>query len=163
MKKFIYISIILIILLFLVTVLNATTDNPRFRQNNDVANGQVFMYEDGRWNNTYIDTAVTLSRKSHLITNQTNYTWTNAVASDYICNKIIIHETSGNNAGNIRIGTTDGGEEVISEIAVNSNNTYIIEPKWELDWTSATTLYINSDSWGTGEIKVYLLMNKITQ
>ena len=98
---------------------------------------------------------------SHSITNQTNYEWEDAVPSGGLLTKVIIRETSGNAAGNIRIGTTDGGEQVVREIAVGASKTLIVDCDWEMDWSTAKHLFINSDGWGSGEVTVSLIIMRL--
>ena len=160
MRKYI---LFIVLLLINVSLFAGVSDKLDVRITNPVSGDELkYSSNNRKWinftNNTssFIDT-------SYAITNQTNYTWTDGVPATYICGKIIIDETSGNNSGNIRVGTTNGGEQIVSDVTVNANDTHIIECNWDIDWASATTLYINSDSWGSGEIKVYLLINDITQ
>ena len=78
----------------------------------------------------------------------------NHILAKYKVTDIILEETSGNNAGNISIGTTSGGTEVVNSQTVNASE--VIHAPLGTTFFSVSAnqiLYISSSSWGSGVIK----------
>ena len=87
---------------------------------------------------------------------------TNIIPAGYIISAIVLSETSGNAAGNISIGSTPLGFDVINAETMGSNG--VSRPPIGVDFfslVSTQSLYISSTSWGSGVITVYMLLNKI--
>lgn len=84
------------------------------------------------------------------------------IPAGYKIDAIVIRETSGNNAGNISIGITNGTDEIVSteEILANAD---ILAPIGQEYFSSVndTNLYVSSSSWGTGVITIYVTIKKI--
>ena len=84
------------------------------------------------------------------------------IPAGYIVSSIVISENSGNDAGNISIGTTVLGYDVIYNEPITANLTDkagIGSDFFSL--TNTQTLYISSSSWGSANITVYIILNKI--
>ena len=88
---------------------------------------------------------------------------TNIIPSGYIIYAIVINETSGiDSAGNISIGSTPLGTDVVNSEVVGLGST--IKPSLGIDFfsiTSSQSLYISSSLWGNGVVTVYMLLHKI--
>jgi hypothetical protein len=84
------------------------------------------------------------------------------ITSGYSIYSIILQEVSGNNAGDISIGSTALGNDIINAETVNSNSTK--KPPIGQDFFSLSSnqkIYISSSSWGSGNITFYLTLIKI--
>ena len=88
--------------------------------------------------------------------NGTNTTWADAINSTCLLENIVIHETEGNAITGLKIGTTNGGEQIVSSHNYSGNDTYVFEPNFDINWSSNVTIYITATAWGTGKVDVYL-------
>lgn len=81
---------------------------------------------------------------------------------------VVIENTNANSVtGGIKVGTTDGGVDVMISLAVEANSLQMIPlATWLLNifsMTSDTTLYINSIvSWNGAVVNVYFVLQRLT-
>jgi len=91
-----------------------------------------------------------------------NATLASAVPAGYEITSIIIEETSGNAVtGDVDIGTTNGGTEIVSSEAVGSNalvSATLIDTIYSL--VSHQAVYITSTNWGSATVSVYISLQK---
>lgn len=76
---------------------------------------------------------------------------------------ICVKNTTANAVtGGIKIGTTDGGTEVLSAFAIGANYMNVIEPTLDKRWfsiTDDTTLYIQAvTSWNSASLEVTICL-----
>lgn len=84
------------------------------------------------------------------------------VPMGYMIKSIVIIETSGNPAGNVGIGTTALGVDVVASTAIGANADLKVAISADyFSNTAHTDLYVNSDAWGTGMINIYFTFTKL--
>ena len=77
---------------------------------------------------------------------------------------LVLEETSGNSTGNISVGTTSGGTDVISGETVGAGelvDTTILKSIFST--TVSTILYYESSDWGTGIVTFHIRLEKFIE
>ncbi|MEL6652354.1 MAG: hypothetical protein AAFQ87_16250 [Bacteroidota bacterium] len=75
---------------------------------------------------------------------------------------MVCEENTGQAAGNIRIGTSSNGDEVVNDISMSANQLEAYSLKKQVfSLISNQTLYISSDNWGGANVSVYARVERI--
>ncbi|RMG27089.1 MAG: hypothetical protein D6730_07920 [Bacteroidetes bacterium] len=85
-----------------------------------------------------------------------------SIPPGYKITSIIIQEASGNQAGLLSIGTTEGGSEVVGPTELGAYSLLDCQLKQTIfSLSEAQTLYIHSAAWGGAEVEVYIKIEKV--
>jgi hypothetical protein len=77
---------------------------------------------------------------------------------------IFIEETAGSDAGNVSIGSSTAAFDIIEAATISANETNyqtFTEPLL-LHVDNETTIYVNSDAWGDGEVNITVMIIEVT-
>lgn len=103
-----------------------------------------------------------IQKKSTLISSNSQI-GTNIIPAGYFISGIVLQETGGiSSAGNINIGTTALGTDVINSEPTSING--VSKPPIGTDFfslNSTQSLYVSSNSWSGGVLTIYMSLNKI--
>lgn len=86
------------------------------------------------------------------------------IPENYRIVSIVFEELSGNNAGDISVSTSTGGNDIVSGETVNSNE--LIDStllKTIFSTTDSTTIYIESTDWGNSSVNVFIRIEKFRE
>jgi len=92
------------------------------------------------------------------------------IPAGYRIDSITISEIAGNAAGDISLGSTDTGDDIVSNFTVSANDDELIpldqqgvtfDTKTYFSRVNDTDIYISSSAWGTGIVELYFTMKKI--
>jgi hypothetical protein len=87
---------------------------------------------------------------------------TDIIPIGYAIDYIALSETEGNDAGDVSIGTSALGNNVVNAQSISANSLIpcaIGSDFWSL--VATQKLYISSSDWGTGIVTVHLVIKKI--
>jgi hypothetical protein len=86
------------------------------------------------------------------------------IPAKYRITSIVIEEVSGSSAGNISIGTTTSGTDVVNSETVGANALVDCALGDTIfSKTTSNVLYISSSSWGSGGIDISIRIEKFTE
>ena len=76
--------------------------------------------------------------------------------------RIIIEETAGNTAGKVKIGTSDGGQQIIPPITMSASKKRMFNPQTGyFSDSDPQDFYIDSNNWGSGSITIKVINRKV--
>jgi hypothetical protein len=86
------------------------------------------------------------------------------IPSNYRITSIVFEEITGSSAGNISVGTSSSGTDIVNSESVGANSLVDATLGTTIFSTSSDqTIYIESDSWGSGVVNVYIRIEKFTE
>lgn len=88
---------------------------------------------------------------------------TATVKAGHVIKRIYIYNTTANAVtGGIKIGTTNGGTELISSITVGANDFCTLDTAYLLSTTSDTTIYIQAvTAWNSASLDIVIQMEDL--
>lgn len=108
---------------------------------------------------TYVDNWQKIESKLNVTTNS-NLSF--MLPAGYKITSIVVEEKNGNPAGNIQLGITTNGNEIATATAVSANDLVDIPiTKGLFSLSNDNSIFISSDSWGSGKVDVYIKMEKV--
>lgn len=75
---------------------------------------------------------------------------------------LVLEETADHSAGTVRIGSSPGGDDIMSDIFIDAEALIDADLKKSvLSLSINKTLYISSSGWGNGELNIYARLEKV--